>query len=262
MFDVKRLPLKILIEKVPFLEYLVRLLLYLWTPGIGVTAIEASALRFALADVFLAFGFVVGVTAFLAIFVDGYGYLAIAGALNPDVVLLSYTIYALTFASVFTVLAVFALWFAKNGGGKTIKKQAYFLFLHCIRFYAFIVVLSYAMFVHFAGLIIARGINLNDYIDKHWIVYSIFMTIVISFVFRLFVNPVRRFIAVPRGAIQGGVVWFLVMIIAFSANGLWPVFPKGKVMNAERCIAIFRHTGFYRSLPEQIRTQAEDNLCS
>lgn len=257
---MKLLPVTILIEKVPFLEYLIRLLSYLRNPSIDASAIDKNVLRFALADVFLAFGFVVTVTASLAIFVERYGYLAFAGALNPNVVLLTYILYASTFAVTFTMLSVLGLAFSKRRGDLSLKIPAYLLLLHCARFYAFCVVVNYAAFVHLAGLVI-DGTNLTDHFAKHCIAYLILILIVIGLVFHLFVNPVWRYTAIPKNPILGQIMWCVVMVIALIANFAWPVFPKNAVIDTGRCIELVRGTSFYRTFPEHNRTKIEERLC-
>jgi len=260
--EFNQLPLKILIEKVPFLEYLTRLALYLWDPDIKNTPIERNPLRFAPADVFLSFGFIVAVTTFLALFKNNFAYLQVASAVNVEPLLLSYVLYAVGFSLGFPLLALSLAQLKDRKSFNALKNSYYLLVLHCMRFFAVIVLVSYASFIHAAGLLFNDGISLIAHSSVHPLGYWFVCILMAFLLFRLFLNPVSRYIRLVRRPFMEKAIWLGLFVVVLKLNAFWPVFDYGAVLNEQRCRELLPKTALMARIPKEKAGEAEERICN
>jgi len=253
-------PLKQLIEKIPFLEYLHRLVMYLVRPDIKDSSIDNNSLRYSLADAVLAFGFVVALTTYLAIFRPEYEYLGIAQALNPEPLLLSFVLYGIVFGAAFSGgYSLLALAKGKLPRGDRLVKP-YYLFLHCVRFYGVLIVIAFFAFVHAAGLLVQDGRTIVNHAAEFTAAYWGIFIILIVVVFRLFVNPVRRYLPVFQNKYGTTLVIFTLMQASFAANQL--VSPSfGALINKSRCQEVVQKSELFLRLPLNLRENATVTIC-
>lgn len=203
------MPLKIFIEKVPFIEYLSRLLVYIIKPEIKEYSLDKNPLRYALADIFLSIGFISTITAYLIIFRPKYKYLSFIKAINPEPIIINFLLGGIVTSSAFCIIAMLITFFKKRISGDTFLKKSYYLWLHSLRFYAVLTVFIYSIFIHAIGLVVNDGKLLKDHIAEHLTTYWAVLIVMGILIFRLFINPAWRYLSIFKSKLLSGTVFLL-----------------------------------------------------
>jgi hypothetical protein len=182
------------LEKLPFFNYVNRLFVYIKAPQLTNSASTTEQLENSLLDVFNALGLVIIVSVGFTLYSDDFGYMNAYQIFNPLFLAFSYVTCGVFFA---IGMAISSWVLSKTNFfvpcDKSTNTLVYSVFCHSLRFYAAMGLFLGTLFVHAIGLVIAEGVSFNSAFE-HW---SLTLTIIVSiiwFPFRLFVNPLFKFL--------------------------------------------------------------------
>jgi hypothetical protein len=235
------------LEKLPFFNYINRLLAYIKTPKLTDSESCTEQLEHSLLDVFNALGLVIIVSVGFTLYSDDFGYMNAYKIFNPIFLAFTYVTYGVFFA---LGMAISSWGLSKASlfarGDESTNTLLYTVFCHSLRFYAAMGLFLGALVVHAMGLVITEGVSL-DSAFKHW---SLMLTIIVSiiwFPFRLYINPLFKYLKPIKFKALCYMLILLAVILVTTLNQRLPLpFTDRMVIKEESC-KFFKSGNFYKN---------------
>ena len=256
------LPFRLLIEKVPLLEYTSRMFRFIVWPFIERKPLEENSLRFAFVDYLLSFAVFTTLLAYSTSQGADIGFKDSLSIYNLQWVFLSISTYALVSACVYAVTYGAYLKFFEQT--ENVGQSIHFLFLHYVRVSSLfaIVVLSIVSMIMFAYF--NSGVSIDkfpDYIaqSEHAAFYGVAFLCIASWV--AFAPPFQ-FCRKRRGVFISLFVSVLLFFTSTSLNFLVPTALVENAINAEKFCEVTQKSKFYKSLNSNQQSIVVREVCS
>lgn len=254
-------PFKLLIEKVPLLEYTSRMIRFIIWPFIQREPLEENSLRFAFVDYLLSFAVFTTLLTYSTSQGADIGFKDSLSILNLQWVFLSISTYALVSACVYA--ATYGIYLKLFEQTESVRHSMHFLFLHYVRvssLFAFAVlsIISMIMVAYFN-----YGVSIEkfpDYIAQHEYAafYGAAFLCIASWV--AFAPPLQ-FCRNRRGIFISLFVAVLLFFTSTTFNFLVPSSLAQNAINEEKLCEVTQKSKFYKSLNSKQQKIVVSEIC-
>lgn len=235
------------LEKLPFFNYVNRLLVYIKAPQLTDSESNIEQLEHSLLDVFNALGLVIIVSVGFTLYSDDFGYMNAYKIFNPLFLAFTYVTYGVLFALGMAISS----WVLSESrlflrGNKSTNKLFYSVFCHSLRFYAAMGLFLGTLAVHAIGLVIAEGVSFNSAF-KHW---SLTLAIIVSLFwlpFRLYVNPLFRYLNPIKFKALGYMLILFSVVSVTTVNQRLPIPFTDRMVIKEEICKFFKSGNLYKN---------------
>ena len=260
-------PFKLLKEKVPFLEYLFRMIIFCFRPFIPREQLGESNLRYAFVDYVLSFTVALLIITLLPANNNELSYRQIISIFNFEWLSISFLYYSIVqFCFIYVVYLLFFKYRAKSN---SYKKDAYYSSLHFVRFHSIVVLLSILGIMYVLSACFNKGIMLNQFED-YFTSLPYAKVLSISFlvgIFWLYIFPMSLFIYYKSTCktlfryLKGILVVFLIYSLSFFLNGFMPSKFIGNVLDISSTCEVLMKSPIKKIHPEAYKESEWNEKC-
>ncbi len=255
-------PFKILIEKVPLLEYFSRMIRFIVWPFIQRKPLEENNLRFAFADYLLSFAVFTTLLTYSTSQDADIGFKDALTILNLSWVFLSISTYALVSALVYA--ATYGIYLKLCEQTENVGQSIHFLFLHYVRVYSLFTIAVLCIISLMLVAYFNNGVSLEKFPDyiaqhEHAALYGtafLFITSWVAFA------PPFLFCRKRRGIFVSLCVAVILFFASTSLNSFVPTWPMQNAINAEKFCEVTQKSKFYKSLDPNQQSIVVSEVCA
>ncbi|MFT7411663.1 MAG: hypothetical protein ACI9J4_000002 [Paraglaciecola sp.] len=240
--DLYLLPFKILMEKIPFIEYLSRAVKFLWNPNVETEPEFTNGdMRYSLWDIVSVTSLFTVVTGLVNLVdQENYGN-ALSLFSNQFTFYFQFGYYAFWSTLMFFILTSVALLMRS---WKLRLKEAFFCSLQYARFYALFLLLFFPLIAWYINYLLYEVSNMNEYVGKNPIKsFSVFVAFIYLYV-RCCLNPISSFSSFHRSRKITMPIFFIISLSAFTLNMYAPSIGKLGFDNKKACKIMLLNSKF------------------
>ncbi|KPZ67639.1 hypothetical protein AN944_03981 [Shewanella sp. P1-14-1] len=258
------IPFRLVIEKVPFLEYFFRMSKFIVWPKIRQSEIAKNDLRFALVDLVLSFSVFSVLIALTTSSATDLSFKDVTSIFNFEWVVLSFIYYS--FVPAFFLGVFYLAYFTWIDKREKPFASIYLLALHFLRTHSITVVLALYGFSFILSLYFNHGIHpkhFGEYFASldNAKTYSIIFIVLFLWIYLL---PLTFFCKSKKGIKAFFVAFVSSLIIYFSAlqmNMLVPAFFVKHSIDAEKLCEVTKKSNFYNKQVENNKKLIDSGVC-
>jgi hypothetical protein len=258
------IPFKLVIEKVPFLEYFFRMSKFIIWPKIRKSEVADNDLRFALVDLVLSFSVFSILIALTTSNGTDLSFKDVTSIFNFEWVVLSFIYYS--FVPAFFLGLFYLAYFKWVDKREKTFASIYLLVLHFVRTHSITVVLALYGFSYILSLYFNNGIHPGDF-DEYFASLDSAKTYNIIFLisfFYIYLLPLTIFCKSKKGIKSFCVAFACSFIIYFSAlqmNMVVPSYFAKHSIDSEKLCDVTKKSKFYKKQDEHNKKLIESGVC-
>lgn len=248
------------LEKLPFFNYINRLIAYIKTPELTDSDSSTEQLEHSLLDVFNALGLVIVVSVGFTLYSTDFGYMNAYKIFNPLFLAFTYVTYGAFFALVIAIscwgLSKTPLFSNDAESGSLIYK----VFCHSLRFYAATGLFLGTLAVHATGVVVTEGIKFETAFE-HWGLMLAIIVTLIWFPFRLYVNPLFKYLSPIKLNVIGYLLILMAIYLTTTLNQALPISLSDRMLVKEESCKLFKSGNLYKNTASIHKPEIEKIFC-
>jgi hypothetical protein len=231
-------PFKILKEKIPFVEYVVRSIKLIIAPAVEKEEqIKNGRMKYALLDIFLSISLFSTIIAILAIFSDADLTRSLSAFSSQFALLLEFGYYAYFSVTVFFLIIFFSVRMSCQSWSLAFRK-AFIISLQYARFYALFLSLFLPLVVVYLSYLFDEFLSPEQFANKFATESSVAL-VVFTFVYVwCCLIPIKRYWSPVKSRFISYVLVLLVTNLAFMANSMAPKLGALELNMEQACILL------------------------
>ncbi|MEW6990465.1 hypothetical protein AADZ91_07215 [Colwelliaceae bacterium 6441] len=249
------------LEKLPFFNYIIRLIYYIKSPEITNTSQTKEQLEHSLLDVFNALGLVVVSSVLIVLYQEDYSHFNAYKVLNPLYVAASYISYGLFFSFFMALLVKLISMLPFNNTQNAINGVFYTIFCHSLRFYAAFGFFLGILFVHVIGTILTKGTTVEVALE-HWFFYIYVLVTIVWFPIRLYIRPTLKLMSPTKYKWMTSTLVVLSILVVTTLNQFIPKVFGDKMLNHEELCKVAKSGNFYKKAEKNKKEKIEEYFCN